>query len=57
MISGAAQNVLSECRLVRGEETLSLSFKKAHATLMSGPVQRRLTSLASTLKLTPELTN
>jgi len=55
MISGAAPHVLSESKLTVEGEKLSLSFKKAHATFMSGPVQRRLASLATTLKLTPEL--
>ncbi len=55
MISGAAPHILSECELMRGDKILSLSFKPAHAALMSGPVERRLASLATTLKLTSEL--
>ncbi len=55
MISGAALNILSDSKLKRSNKSLSLSFRKAHASLMSGPVERRLNSLAATLELEPVL--
>jgi len=55
MISGAALGMLSNSRLTRSDKALTLSFKKAHASLMSGPVERRLNSLAATLEIEPVL--
>jgi len=55
MISGAAPNMLDKCDLARGAETLTLSISDEHASLSSGPVGRRLSSLATSLGLEPVL--
>jgi exopolyphosphatase/guanosine-5'-triphosphate,3'-diphosphate pyrophosphatase len=53
MISGAAPDVLSKSKLVRGETTLTLSVDKSHVSLLAGLVERRLGSLAAALGLEP----
>lgn len=55
MLSGAAPTILRKCTLTRGAETLTLSVNKSHASLMNGPVERRLASLATALGLEPVL--
>jgi len=55
MLSGAAPDILDKCELTRSAETLTLTISKDHVSLSSGPVSRRLSSLANALGLEPVL--
>lgn len=51
MVSGAARQILVKSTLIRDDKTLTLTIDPTYADLLSGPVARRLGSLASTLGL------
>lgn len=55
MISGAATHILGASSITRDETHLSLSIQPDHAELLAGPVERRLSSLATVLGLEPRI--